>query len=96
MLGLLSRGWQVDVGQVVPSATYHGCFAAQHLLSHILREAVWRKAQFALEQRDHRFRERDLAGRVTHLLRLEVVGDHEQGHVAHHFGGGGDFEDVAK
>ena len=60
------------------------------------REPAVRLAQVPVEVLDHRLGERDLAVGVEHLLRRQVVGDHEDRQVAHDLGGGRDLHDVAE
>jgi hypothetical protein len=95
-LGLGAPGLQVHRRQEVAGAARQRLLAAQHLLLQLGREAVGRITQFALHERDDRFGEGDLAVPVAHLLRRQVVGDHEQRHVAHHLGGRRHLDDVAE
>ncbi len=53
----------------------------QHLLLQLLRPASGRLAQFAGEQRDDRFRKRDVGIGIEHVLDGRVRGHHHQGHV---------------
>ena len=60
------------------------------------RKPARRLAEFAFEELDDRFRERDLPLRVEYLLGSEVVREHEESHVADDFRSRSDFHDVAE
>ena len=95
-LGLLAPGG--EVGRRQHRARPHRDRRAplEDLLLQGAGEAAVGLAQLAGEERDHRFREGDLAVRARHLLGREPAGHHGEREVAHHLGGGRHLDDVAE
>ena len=87
---------QIDMRQKIAGALHERRLPLQDLLLQVAWEALGRKAQLPLEQRDHRVGEIDLAFGIQHVPLAQVVGDHEQCHVADHLGSGRHFHDVAE
>ena len=96
LLQLRRRGGEVGGRQHLAGPNRDRRPAAQDLLLQRRREAARRLAEPALEEFDHRLGERQVAGRVQHHLRRQVVGQHEERHVADHLRRRRDLDDVAE
>ena len=70
--------------------------AAEDDLLQFFRESAVRSAQFAVEEIHNGLREVQGVALRVDVFFGQMVLYHEEGHVAYHFGGRGDFDDIAK
>ncbi len=68
----------------------------QDLTTQLARESVRRKTQLPFEQRNHRLWKRDFPIRVENVFGGEIIGHHENRHVANHLACRRDLDDIAK
>jgi len=89
-------GVEIGWGQDVAGAAGDGFFAFEHDGLQVGGEAAGGLAEHAFEVVNHRVGEGEIAALFENVFRSKVVLNHEDGHVAHDFGSGGDFDDVAQ
>ena len=82
---------QVGAGPVGERGT-----APQHPVLELGGKAAGRLAQAPLKELDHALGKGELTLRVERVLRRQVVGNHEQGHVAHNLGRRRHLDDITE
>ena len=83
-------------GRLAPGRLVSGAPALQDPGLERRRKAARRLAQPALEKLDHAFGKRQLTRGVEDVVGSQVVGDHEERHVAHDLRAGRHLDDVAE